>query len=197
MHFSLVLAIFSLLWPCVVAKMDTCVWAVKLCELRDPLTSPYLCNMNLDVMSNSGGMEKQKLSLTVNPVIKSLTDQPVDTEHTTYYGFPYYLRINLNCGDKRVSVTAMRKALFIGLNPSLILSIVEPVHPTLLKPQRLNIIMTSAPLHDDVPCDSELCQFGWYVPMPIVNGSVVYRVKVMSNGQGFIVKMLTKLVWGT
>ncbi|XP_048101972.1 cation channel sperm-associated auxiliary subunit gamma-like isoform X2 [Alosa alosa] len=182
MHFSLVLPILSLMFGA--TKVDACVWAVKLCELGDPLTSLYVCNINLDHMG-SGGMEKQKLSLKVNPVIKSLTDQPVDTEHVTYYGFPYYVRINLDCGDEQESVKAMQKALFIGLNPSAILSVVEPVHPTLLKPQRLNIIMTSAPLHDDVPCDSELCQFGWYVPMPIVNGSVVYRMKVMSNGQGF------------
>lgn len=30
----------------------------------------------------SGGMEKQTLNVKVNPVIKSLTDQPVDTEQT-------------------------------------------------------------------------------------------------------------------
>lgn len=38
-----------------------------------------------------------------------------------------------------------------------------------------------------VPCDSDLCQLGWYAPMPILNGSVVYRVQVVSNGQGQLV----------
>lgn len=33
-------------------------------------------------------------------------------------------------------------------------------------------------------CGSEMCEFSWYAPMPIINGSVVYRVKVKSTEMG-------------
>ena len=118
----------------------------------------------------------------------------------------------------------MQEALYTGLTPKIVLTFQEPINPIRLKPQRLEIVLNTAPLIDTgmrliiycidvfifknwsvtlyqsfighlllcvclhaslvVPCDSELCQMGWYAPMPIINGSVVYRIKVVSNGQG-------------
>ncbi|KAM6969964.1 cation channel sperm-associated auxiliary subunit gamma-like [Aplochiton taeniatus] len=104
-----------------------------------------------------------------------------------YLGFPYYLRVDLLCGDKESSVRAIQEAFLTGLSPIIILTFQEPIHPTRLKPQRLETMLNTAPLKDSVPCDSDLCQMGWYAPMPILNGSVVYRVKVVSNGQGKVV----------
>uniref|UniRef100_A0A673WBK1 Uncharacterized protein n=1 Tax=Salmo trutta TaxID=8032 RepID=A0A673WBK1_SALTR len=99
----------------------------------------------------------------------------------SYLGFPYYLRIDLLCGSKR----AILEALLTGLTPNVVLTFQEPVHPIRLKSQRLQIILTTAPLLDSGVC--ACVSLGWYAPMPILNGSVVYRVQVVSNGQGQLV----------
>uniref|UniRef100_A0AAY5K539 Cation channel sperm associated auxiliary subunit gamma n=1 Tax=Esox lucius TaxID=8010 RepID=A0AAY5K539_ESOLU len=150
-------------------------------KLRENFESP--------LTTLSGGIEEQQFSTKVQAIMDTLTDQPVDTQKssTSYFGFPYYLRIDLLCGSKKSSKRAIREALLTGLIPNVVLTFQEPVHPTRFKPQRLQTILTTAPLLDSVPCDSNLCQLGWYAPMPILNGSVVYRVQVVSNGQGQLV----------
>lgn len=43
----------------------------------------------------------------------------------------------------------MLEALLTGLTPDIVLTFQEPIHPTRLKPQRLQIILTTAPLLDN------------------------------------------------
>ncbi|XP_035635846.1 cation channel sperm-associated auxiliary subunit gamma-like isoform X1 [Oncorhynchus keta] len=171
------------------AARGECEWGVSLCEIGDPLNRISTCNFESPLTTLSGGIEMQQFSTKVQDIIKTLTDQPVNTQESTtsYLGFPYYLRIDLLCGSKESSKRAIREALLTGLTPNVVLTFQEPVHPIRLKSQRLQIILTTAPLLDSVPCDSDLCQLGWYAPMPILNGSVVYRVQVVSNGQGQLV----------
>ncbi|XP_045080275.1 cation channel sperm-associated protein subunit gamma-like isoform X3 [Coregonus clupeaformis] len=171
------------------AARGECEWGVRLCEIGDPLNLTSTCNFESPLTTLSGGIEVQQFSTKVQDIIKTLTDQPVNTQESTtsYLGFPYYLRIDLLCGSKESSKRAIQEALLTGLTPNVVLTFQEPVHPIRLKSQRLQIILTTAPLLDSVPCDSDLCQLGWYAPMPILNGSVVYRVQVVSNGQGQLV----------
>ncbi|KAL0994659.1 hypothetical protein UPYG_G00125430 [Umbra pygmaea] len=162
---------------------EECEWAVSLCNIGDPLNPSSTCVFEGPLSTLSGGMEEQQFSTKVKAVIKTLTNQPVNTKTEHYLGFPYYLRIDLLCGSKESSKHAIQEALLTGNSPNVVLTIQEPVNPTHLKPQRLQIILSTAPLLD-IPCDSELCQLGWYAPMPILNGSVVYRAQVLSSGLG-------------
>ncbi|XP_052443579.1 cation channel sperm-associated auxiliary subunit gamma-like [Carassius gibelio] len=67
-----------------------------------------------------------------------------------------------------------------GLTPKAVVMFQEPTHPTHFKPQRLEVELSVASLSDSATCGSEMCEFSWYAPMPIINGSVVQRVKVKS-----------------
>ncbi|XP_078146236.1 cation channel sperm-associated auxiliary subunit gamma-like [Centroberyx gerrardi] len=117
--------------------------------------------------------------------LETLSDQPVEShsDTTIYKGSPYFLRVDILCGSKELSSQAV-EAHFTDLIPTVAVTIQEPVHPSRLKPQRLEIVLTTAPLVDSVPRESDICQMSWYAPMPILNGSVVYRVKVASSGLG-------------
>ncbi|XP_067084738.1 cation channel sperm-associated auxiliary subunit gamma-like [Osmerus mordax] len=144
------------------------------------------CTFDSPLTTLSGGIEVQRFSTKVQAILDTLIDQPVDSIQGAirYYGFPYYLRVDLLCDTKEESLRTMQEALYTGLTPKIVLTFQEPINPRRLKPQRLQFVLNTAPLLDTVPCDSDLCQLGWYAPMPIINGSVVYRIKVMSNGQG-------------
>ncbi|XP_063079668.1 cation channel sperm-associated auxiliary subunit gamma-like [Engraulis encrasicolus] len=165
-----------------------CRWTGKLCELGNPSANDLQCYYSLHSTDTaSGGMEKQELVDKVDPIIKSLQYIPLDTENTKYFGFPYYLRIDLDCPDHMTGMPPlayMTMGLLTGLSPVVYLTIGPPVKPTLIKPQRLELILNTGTLSDLLHCASEMCSFGWYAPMPVLNGSVVYGIKIKSNGFG-------------
>ncbi|XP_069042510.1 cation channel sperm-associated auxiliary subunit gamma isoform X2 [Lepisosteus oculatus] len=150
-----------------------CGWMARLCEFGN-------------LTSFSSSIERQGTVPAVKEVMAVLTDQAVDPldPSANYLGFPYYLRIDLACETQEMSLQAVREAYLTGLQPVVTVIFQEPVHPVRQKPQRLEARLSTAPVLDDVHCGSELCSLGWYVPMPLLNGSVVYRVLVSSNGQG-------------
>ncbi|XP_030638890.1 cation channel sperm-associated protein subunit gamma-like [Chanos chanos] len=145
-----------------------CEWGARLCETGNPLNSTWVCNFGDPLTSPTGGMEIQELSHSVQAVMSTLDYQPVDTQQSS----------------NKIYNKDTQMALMTGLTPEVTLIIQEPTHPVHLKPQRLHLVLTTAPSQDNVSCDSNFCQFGWYAPMPMLNGSVVYRVKVNSNGVG-------------
>ncbi|MBN3318432.1 CTSRG protein, partial [Atractosteus spatula] len=150
-----------------------CGWTAQLCEFGN-------------LTSFSSSIERQGTVSAVKEVMAMLTDQAVDPldPSANYLGFPYYLRIDLACETQEMSLLAVREAYLTGLQPVVTVIFQEPVHPVRQKPQRLEAWLSTAPVLDDVRCGSELCSLGWYAPMPLLNGSVVYRVLVSSNGQG-------------
>ncbi|XP_026571252.1 cation channel sperm-associated protein subunit gamma [Pseudonaja textilis] len=81
----------------------------------------------------------------------------------------------------------IRLGHYSGLTPIVRVYFREPVNPVRQKQELLRIEMKTAPyrMNDSATCDSEeVCRMFWFVPMPFMNGSVMHRVLVKSNGLG-------------
>ncbi|XP_042295812.1 cation channel sperm-associated protein subunit gamma-like [Sceloporus undulatus] len=122
---------------------------------------------------------------SVEEVFKELVDSAIDPDdkNAKYYGFPYYLKINLTCRSL-ASEMAIRTAHYSGMRPLVTVSFEEPAHSVRQKQEQLEIEMTAAPSRMGA-CDSEeACRMCWYTPMPYMNGSVVMDVTVTTNTIG-------------
>ncbi|XP_051950210.1 cation channel sperm-associated auxiliary subunit gamma-like [Xyrauchen texanus] len=164
------------------SRAAECEWGARLCKPEH--ISTEACSLWIPVSWLNGAIEMQDLDPSVHAIMETLTDQPVDTHKNIFMGFPYYIRVDLLCGSKESSAKAMLDGLLTGLTPIVIVRFQESSHPTRLKLLRLEVELKTAPLSDSAPCGSKMCPFGWYAPMPIINDSVVYRLKVKSNGFG-------------
>ncbi|XP_029141328.1 cation channel sperm-associated protein subunit gamma, partial [Protobothrops mucrosquamatus] len=122
----------------------------------------------------------------VAAIFHELKDSPVDPndKDARYYGFPYFLKVTLFC-IYRTQQVAIRVGHYSGLRPIVRVSFEEPVNPVRQKQERLRIEMMTAPHRMNEYCDSEeVCEMFWFAPMPFLNGSVVTRVLVRTNGFG-------------
>ncbi|XP_058614641.1 cation channel sperm-associated auxiliary subunit gamma-like isoform X4 [Onychostoma macrolepis] len=144
--------------PCCAGE---CEWDVRLCKTEPVSTG--MCSLRI------GGMEVQDL-------------EPMEMQKNME--FPYYLKLDLLCGFKESSGRVVLEDSMTGLTPKAVVTFQEPTHPTHFKPQRLEVELSVASLLDSATCGSEMCEFSWYAPMPIINGSVVQRVKVKSIEMG-------------
>ncbi|XP_075462956.1 cation channel sperm-associated auxiliary subunit gamma-like isoform X2 [Ascaphus truei] len=88
------------------------------------------------------------------------------------------------------SMAAVRNAYLTGLVPAVTIRFQQPVKPTRQKPEVLQIEMLAAPLQEDKGnCGSGVfCGISWYLPMPMLNGSVVMHALVKSNGLGPVIQ---------
>uniref|UniRef100_A0A670ZXR5 Cation channel sperm associated auxiliary subunit gamma n=1 Tax=Pseudonaja textilis TaxID=8673 RepID=A0A670ZXR5_PSETE len=91
--------------------------------------------------------------------------------------------------ERKTSTQEMtiRLGHYSGLTPIVRVYFREPVNPVRQKQELLRIEMKTAPyrMNDSATCDSEeVCRMFWFVPMPFMNGSVMHRVLVKSNGLG-------------
>ena len=69
------------------AARGECEWGVSLCEIGDPLNRISTCNFESPLTTLSGGIEMQQFSAKVQDIIKTLTDQPVNTQESTTVSF--------------------------------------------------------------------------------------------------------------
>uniref|UniRef100_A0A8C1B0P9 Cation channel sperm associated auxiliary subunit gamma n=1 Tax=Cyprinus carpio carpio TaxID=630221 RepID=A0A8C1B0P9_CYPCA len=143
------------------SRAGECEWDVRLCK-TEPVSTEMYC-------LRTGGMDVRDLD-------------PVEMQKNM--GFPYYLKLDLLCGFKESSGRAVLEDSITGLTPEAVVSFQDTTHPTHFRPQRLEVELSVASLSDNATCGSEMCEFSWYAPMPIINGSVVYRVKVKSIEMG-------------
>ncbi|XP_070620534.1 cation channel sperm-associated auxiliary subunit gamma-like isoform X2 [Erythrolamprus reginae] len=156
-------------------SLRQCQWSVGLRESKD-----------LRVESPSNIRQEEVRSVT--EAFWDLTDSPVDPndKDAVYYGFPYFLKVSLSC-DTWSESRANRIGHYSGLRPIVEVLFEEPIHPLRQKPGHLRIEMMAAPYQmNDSDCDSEeVCNMFWFTPMPFMNGSVVNRLTVRSNGFGY------------
>uniref|UniRef100_A0A8C2EFI8 Cation channel sperm-associated protein subunit gamma n=1 Tax=Cyprinus carpio TaxID=7962 RepID=A0A8C2EFI8_CYPCA len=143
------------------SRAGECEWDVRLCK-TEPVSTEMYC-------LGTSGMDVRDLD-------------PVEMQKSME--FPYYLKLDLQCGFKESSGRAVLEDSITGLTPEAVVTFQEPTHPTHFRPQRLEVELSVASLSDNATCGSEMCEFSWYAPMPIINGSVVYRVKVKSIEMG-------------
>ncbi|XP_041092192.1 cation channel sperm-associated protein subunit gamma-like [Polyodon spathula] len=168
------------------------LWPLALAVLWAPLCRPQACEWFVrlgaleDLHEFHWSLEKQQPVTSMQSVMETLTDQAVDPldQKAKYLCFPYYIRIDLACRTAEFGSSAVREAHLSGMKPVVTVRFQEPAHPVRQKPERLEAVLTAAPLLDEVGCHSEVCSMGWYVPFPLLNGSVVYRVLVQTNGLG-------------
>ncbi|XP_039225094.1 cation channel sperm-associated protein subunit gamma isoform X1 [Crotalus tigris] len=141
-----------------------------------------------NLMGLSSSFINQEEVREVAAIFHELKDSPVDPndKDARYYGFPYFLKVTLFC-IYRTQQMAIRVGHYSGLRPIVRVSFEEPVNPVRQKQERLRIEMMTAPhrMNDSDYCDSEeVCKMFWFAPMPFLNGSVVTRVLVRTNGFG-------------
>ncbi|XP_070805861.1 cation channel sperm-associated auxiliary subunit gamma [Pituophis catenifer annectens] len=155
-------------------SLRQCRWAASLSETKD--VEGYITSY----------IHQEEIRSVVES-FKDLKDSPVDPNDrdARYYGFPYFLKIYLLCLYRKVPV-ANRVGHYSGLNPIVRVSFREPVNPVRQKQERLQIEMKAAPYRmNDTDCESEeICSMVWFTPMPFLNGSVVNRIMVRTNGFG-------------
>uniref|UniRef100_A0A670ZXX5 Cation channel sperm associated auxiliary subunit gamma n=1 Tax=Pseudonaja textilis TaxID=8673 RepID=A0A670ZXX5_PSETE len=104
--------------------------------------------------------------------------------------FRYLLRKGTHFGDGRrlghiwsgSTEMTIRLGHYSGLTPIVRVYFREPVNPVRQKQELLRIEMKTAPYR--MNGDEEVCRMFWFVPMPFMNGSVMHRVLVKSNGLG-------------
>ncbi|XP_054855507.1 cation channel sperm-associated auxiliary subunit gamma-like [Eublepharis macularius] len=126
----------------------------------------------------------------VAKIFQELKDSAIDPDdrNAHYFGFPYYLKMSLNC-VKQNSARAIRMLHYTGLTPIVTVTFQEPVHSVRQKREQLQIAMKAAPYRTGGKCDSEeVCDMSWITPMPMMNGSVVMEVLVKSNGLGVLME---------
>ncbi|XP_075462957.1 cation channel sperm-associated auxiliary subunit gamma-like isoform X3 [Ascaphus truei] len=152
------------------------------------------CEWDGSLVRNPGSEEEEFLhQLPVENIFiyKTLNDSAINlTEKLAHYlGFPYYFRISLQC-TLQDSMAAVRNAYLTGLVPAVTIRFQQPVKPTRQKPEVLQIEMLAAPLQEDKGnCGSGVfCGISWYLPMPMLNGSVVMHALVKSNGLGPVIQ---------
>ncbi|KAL7980780.1 hypothetical protein Chor_001934 [Crotalus horridus] len=136
-----------------------------------------------NLMGLSSSFINQEEVREVAAIFHELKDSPVDPndKDARYYGFPYFLKVTLFC----IYRVRMKRARNGGLRPIVRVSFEEPVNPVRQKQERLRIEMMTAPHRMNDHCDSEeVCKMFWFAPMPFLNGSVVTRVLVRTNGFG-------------
>ncbi|XP_032083545.1 cation channel sperm-associated protein subunit gamma [Thamnophis elegans] len=151
-----------------------CKWSVDLSKTQDPD----------GVLSNY--IDQEEIP-SVADFFMDLKDSPIDPndKDARYYGFPYFLKISLVCTYQSGDL-ATRVGYYSGLNPILRVYFERPVNPMRQKVEQLQIEMLAAPFRlNDSTCDSEeVCKMFWFAPLPFMNGSVVNRVLVRTNGFG-------------
>ncbi|XP_044524534.1 cation channel sperm-associated protein subunit gamma-like [Gracilinanus agilis] len=133
------------------------------------------------------GSEKffEQLPVSLYELFKNLNDLPVDRSET-YMGFPYYLKITLNCYLKDKG-TIIRGSHLTGTNPKVRISFYTPVNFRSWKSERLQLDMEGAPLKRSCLAE-ETCDLNWFTPMPMKNGSLVMEVEIISNHLGELVE---------
>ncbi|KAM3829466.1 cation channel sperm-associated auxiliary subunit gamma [Vipera latastei] len=178
----------SMMWPPFLPNLLCLLLQLKLClSLRQCKWYTSLVDTtNLKALSSS--FINQEEVLNVSAIFRELKDSPVDPDDkdARYYGFPYFLKVTLVCVYRSQQV-AIRVGHYSGLRPIVRVSFEEPVNPVRQKQERLRIEMKTAPhrMYDSDHCDSEeVCKMFWFAPMPFLNGSVVNRILVRTNGFG-------------
>uniref|UniRef100_A0A4X2M1G7 Cation channel sperm associated auxiliary subunit gamma n=1 Tax=Vombatus ursinus TaxID=29139 RepID=A0A4X2M1G7_VOMUR len=122
----------------------------------------------------------------VDKYFEELVDSPIDHEET-YWGFPYFLKINFTCPGEN-SEAFVRGGHLKGLIPIVLVTFYAPVNFRRWKAERLQIEMKGAPFrrHGEGP-PQEACVMNWYTPMPMKNGTVVMEVEISSNQVGELI----------
>ncbi|XP_060113741.1 cation channel sperm-associated auxiliary subunit gamma-like [Heteronotia binoei] len=162
---------------CCILLEDGCVWTVVVNDF-DSLGSTRCVFMNQN--------EVRKVA----EVFKELGDSAIDPDdrNARYFGFPYFLKINLTCTGED-SERVIRSAHYSGLIPMVTITFQEPIHSVRQKREQLQITMKAAPSRIGGRCDSEeVCLMSWFTPMPMMNGSVMMEVFVKSNDLGPLVE---------
>ncbi|XP_027711281.1 cation channel sperm-associated protein subunit gamma-like [Vombatus ursinus] len=122
----------------------------------------------------------------VDKYFEELVDSPIDHEET-YWGFPYFLKINFTCPGEN-SEAFVRGGHLKGLIPIVLVTFYAPVNFRRWKAERLQIEMKGAPFRRHVSClAEEACVMNWYTPMPMKNGTVVMEVEISSNQVGELI----------
>ncbi|XP_038641840.1 cation channel sperm-associated protein subunit gamma-like isoform X1 [Scyliorhinus canicula] len=168
---------FLRLLLCPICLAYKCEWHIRLSNFtnRDQFAATIL---------------QQIPSANLDLVFQNLSDQGIDLFNRLdhYFAFPYFLKIDLACGNKEENRIAALSAYFQGMQPIVNIRFQQPVHSVYIMPEILEIAVSGAPIADSVSeCSAEICGVGWYVPLPFKNGSVVSEALITSNKIGQII----------
>ncbi|XP_068934972.1 cation channel sperm-associated auxiliary subunit gamma [Petaurus breviceps papuanus] len=152
-------------------------------QLEDACTWQVVLNKYSTLGKDSEKFFDQAPVSDVEKFFNKLEDSPID--HTQmYFGFPYFLKINLRCPGLNSEVL-MRSNHFKGLFPRVLVTFYSLVNFEYSRIERLQINMEGAPFQTHKTChEEEICLPSWYTPMPMKNGSIVMQVDIFSNNQG-------------
>ncbi|XP_069763579.1 cation channel sperm-associated auxiliary subunit gamma-like [Narcine bancroftii] len=158
-----------LLWPMYLTSC--CEWIIHLSKFNNR-------NEFLESILQQGPAANLDLEF------ENLTDSNDKLDH--YYAFPYFLKIELSCGNQDENGIHARSAHLQGIYPIVKIKFQQPVNSIYNLPELLEVVVTAVPLaDDDSKCLEEICRVAWYVPFPYRNGSVVSEVTVTSNKIAF------------
>ncbi|KAL8219886.1 UNVERIFIED_CONTAM: hypothetical protein K2H54_035599, partial [Gekko kuhli] len=161
---------------------------IKHYDLKEDCTWTVVVNQFDGLGSSRSLFFEQHEVRTVAEVFKEMGDSAIDPsdKNAHYFGFPYYLKINLTCQEQN-STRTIRTAHYTGLIPVVTITFQEPINSVRQKREQLQITMNAAPYRLEGKCESEeVCLMCWFAPMPMMNGSVMMEVSVKSNDLGIL-----------